>query len=138
MTAAGTTERGQKHLPRQVGPSSAPGNVYFSCSSNCCASWSAMVSEVSKGRGNGWRQVQSDSQQPGNGGGKSRVDLPEAAQSPPPNTAAIYSKRRVTPQGCPGGSVVKNLPPTPGTWVRSLGQEDPLEKGMATRASILA
>ena len=24
------------------------------------------------------------------------------------------------------------------TWVRSLGQEDPLEKGMATHASILA
>ena len=25
-----------------------------------------------------------------------------------------------------------------GTWVRSLGQEDPLEKGMATHSSILA
>ena len=24
------------------------------------------------------------------------------------------------------------------TWVRSLGQEDPLEEGMATRSSILA
>ena len=24
------------------------------------------------------------------------------------------------------------------TWVRSLGQEDPLEKGMTTRSSILA
>ena len=27
---------------------------------------------------------------------------------------------------------------TPETWVRSLGQEDPLEKGMANHASILA
>ena len=34
--------------------------------------------------------------------------------------------------------MVKNLPATPETWVQSLGQEDPLEKGMATRASILA
>ena len=33
---------------------------------------------------------------------------------------------------------VKNLPAVPETWVRSLGQEDPLEKGMATHSSILA
>ena len=29
----------------------------------------------------------------------------------------------------PGGSVVKNPPTMQETWVRSLGQEDPLEKG---------
>ena len=28
--------------------------------------------------------------------------------------------------------MVKNLPAVQETWVRSLGQEDPLEKGMAT------
>ena len=33
---------------------------------------------------------------------------------------------------------VKNLPTTQETGVRSLGQEDPLEKGMATYSSILA
>ena len=33
---------------------------------------------------------------------------------------------------------VKNLPATQETWVRSLGQEDPLEEEMATRLSILA
>ena len=33
---------------------------------------------------------------------------------------------------------VKNLPAVQKTWVLSLGQEDPLEKGMATRSSILA
>ena len=33
---------------------------------------------------------------------------------------------------------VKNLSTMQGTWVRSLGQEDPLEKGMATHSSILA
>ena len=33
---------------------------------------------------------------------------------------------------------VKNLPAMQETWVRSLGQEDGLEKGMATRSSILA
>ena len=27
--------------------------------------------------------------------------------------------------------IVKNLPAVQGTWVLSLGQEDPLEKGMA-------
>ena len=33
---------------------------------------------------------------------------------------------------------VKDLPAMQGTWVRSLGQEDPLAKGMATHFSILA
>ena len=33
---------------------------------------------------------------------------------------------------------VKNLPAMQETWVRSLGWEDPLEKGMATYSSILA
>ena len=34
--------------------------------------------------------------------------------------------------------MVKNLPAVQETWVRSLGQEDPLEKEMATHFSILA
>ena len=33
---------------------------------------------------------------------------------------------------------VKNLPAMQETWVQSLGQEDPLEKEMATHSSILA
>ena len=33
---------------------------------------------------------------------------------------------------------VKNVPSVQETWVRSLGWEDPLEKGMATHSSILA
>ena len=40
--------------------------------------------------------------------------------------------------GFPGGSVVKNLPAMQETQVQSLGQEDPLEKAMATHSSILA
>ena len=38
----------------------------------------------------------------------------------------------------PGGSVVKNLPAMQEMWVQSLGQEDPLEKEMATCSSIPA
>ena len=34
--------------------------------------------------------------------------------------------------------MVKNLPAMQVTWVRSLGQEDPLEKSMATHSSVLA
>ena len=34
--------------------------------------------------------------------------------------------------------MVKNLLAMQKTWVRSLGGEDPLEKGMATHSSILA
>ena len=33
---------------------------------------------------------------------------------------------------------LKNLPETQETWVRSLGQEDSMEKGMTTHPSILA
>ena len=38
----------------------------------------------------------------------------------------------------PVAQMVKNLPTMRGTWVQSLGREDPLEKGMATHFSILA
>ena len=34
--------------------------------------------------------------------------------------------------------IVKNLPAIPETWVRSLCQEDSLEKGMTTHSIILA
>ena len=34
--------------------------------------------------------------------------------------------------------VIKNPPATWESWVRSLGQEDPLEKGMATQSNLLA
>ena len=40
--------------------------------------------------------------------------------------------------GFPGGSVIKNLPVMQEMWVRSLGQEDPLEKEMASHSRILA
>ena len=33
---------------------------------------------------------------------------------------------------------IKNPPAMQKTWVRSLGQEDPLEKGMVTHTSVLA
>ena len=38
----------------------------------------------------------------------------------------------------PGGSVVKNPSEMQESWVRAVGWEDPLEKGMATQSSILA
>ena len=39
--------------------------------------------------------------------------------------------------GFPGGSVVKNHLPMQEMWVRSLGQKDSLEEGMATHSNIL-
>ena len=41
-------------------------------------------------------------------------------------------------EGFPSGSTVKNLPAMQEMQVQSLGQEDPLEEGMATHSSILA
>ena len=40
--------------------------------------------------------------------------------------------------GFPDGSMVRIQLPMQETWVQSLGQEDPLEKGMATHSSLLA
>ena len=40
--------------------------------------------------------------------------------------------------GSPGGSDNKEPACNAETWVRSLGREDPLEKGMATHSNILA
>ena len=42
------------------------------------------------------------------------------------------------PEGFPSSSAVKNLPTKQETRIQSLGQEDPLEKEMATYSSILA
>ena len=52
-----------------------------------------------------------------------------------------YLLSKLKPLGIPSGSVVKNLPvmqELQETQVLSLGQEDPLEEGMATHSSILA
>ena len=53
----------------------------------------------------------------------------------------IYILSVYTYIGFPGGSVVKNTPAMQEpqeTQVRSLGQEDPLEEGIASYSSILA
>ena len=55
-----------------------------------------------------------------------------------PSVLAIVNSAALNIGGYPGGSVVKNLPAVQETQVGSLGQEDPLEKGMATQSSILA
>ena len=50
----------------------------------------------------------------------------------------IYIERVVCTWASLVAQKVKNLPAVHETWVRSLGQEDPLEKGMTTHSSILA
>ena len=50
-----------------------------------------------------------------------------------------YSFHLCMPPGLPWvAQTVKNLPAMQETWVRSLGWEDLLEKGMTTHSSILA
>ena len=50
----------------------------------------------------------------------------------------INNKTLTVCKDFPGGSVVKNLPAVRETWVCSLGQEDPLNKEMATHSSMLS
>ena len=45
---------------------------------------------------------------------------------------------RENTEGLPCGSVGKNPPAEWETWIRTLGWEDPLEKGTDTHSSILA
>ena len=59
----------------------------------------------------------------------------------PLTTQFLNFRKHYDLTGFPGGSAVKNLPAMQElqeTWVRSLGQEDPLEEGITTHSSILA
>ena len=60
--------------------------------------------------------------------------IPESGRSPEEGTGypLQYSWASLVAQ------LVRNLPAMQETWVRSLGWEDPLEKGTATHSSILA
>ena len=50
----------------------------------------------------------------------------------------FFFLRYLENRGFPGGSVAKNPPAMQERWVRSLGQEDPLEQEMANHSNILA
>ena len=56
----------------------------------------------------------------------------------PPQTDPIRVSGLGTEQVSLVAQLVKNPPAMRETWVRSLGREDPLEKGKATHSSILA
>ena len=61
---------------------------------------------------------------------------------PSPLWQEVFSGKSLLPRASLVAQSVKNLPAMwetwQKTWVRSLGQEDPLEEGMATHSSILA
>ena len=73
------------------------------------------------------------------------ISFPTHCAPAPPFPSLVPSvKERVTVlcqnmnhMGFPGGSVVENPPAMYETQVQSLGQEDPLEEGMATHSSSL-
>ena len=50
----------------------------------------------------------------------------------------LINKNIFEPRASLVAQMVKNPPAMQETWVRSMGWEDPLEKGMATHSSILA
>ena len=54
------------------------------------------------------------------------------------STVADLAKAAASRRQASGGSAGKYLPAMPEIQVQSLGQEDPLEKGMATHSSTLA
>ena len=53
-------------------------------------------------------------------------------------TVVIYIYQSITLWASLAAQRVENVPAMGETWVQSLGWEDPLEEGMATRSSILA
>ena len=92
---------------------------------------------------------QSGSRQTGRGGtSRAQPCSPALRPSFIKGNLVIFSWPSLLPtEGFPGGSdskesawkkKKKNLPAVGETWVRSLGQEDPLEKGTAAHLSILA
>ena len=64
--------------------------------------------------------------------GHKELDITEVAYHACTHMCNTYFRASLMAQ------MVKNLPAMQKTWVQSLGQEDPLEKGMATHSSILA
>ena len=62
---------------------------------------------------------------------------------PPQSSISLLEERRSGTESLShpiwslGAQMEKNLPAMQETWVQSLGQEDPLEKGMATHSCIL-
>ena len=54
-----------------------------------------------------------------------------------PDPGAAFGILFVDPRASLVAQMVRNLPAMQDSWVRSLGREDPLEKGMATHSSIL-
>ena len=64
--------------------------------------------------------------------------LPDQGLNPENSQEIIFKCKYVSNKASLMAQRVKNLPVMWKTWVRSLGQEDPLEKGMAAHSSILA
>ena len=55
-----------------------------------------------------------------------------------PAVKHIFWQKLAVSWASPVAQMVKKLPTMQDTWIRSLGWEDPMEKGMATHSSILA
>ena len=56
---------------------------------------------------------------------------------PPPNPCKLFEEMYSFLWASVVAQLVKNMPTMQETQVQSLGEEDPLEKGMATHSSIL-
>ena len=87
------------------------------------------------GRGGRWQDRWAGRQR-----GQVGKDQPPYAPSASLEMESSQPPPRPPPSSCPRmvTHTIKNLPAMWGTWVLSLGQEDSLEKGMATHSSILA
>ena len=66
------------------------------------------------------------------------VALPEKRKTAGSQTVTAQLHETYTLRASLGAQRVQNLPAVWETWVRLLGQEDSLEKGMVTHSSILA
>ena len=64
--------------------------------------------------------------------------LPDQGLNPENSKGIIFKCKYVSNKASLMAQMVKNLPVMWETWVQSLGQEDPLQKGMAAHSSILA
>ena len=67
-----------------------------------------------------------------------QANIPRVWQMQPSSRTGIRKKEVLCYWSSLVTQLVKNLPAMQETWVRSLGWEDPLEEGMATRSGTLA
>ena len=118
----------------------SPPNTYFTCSITFCVCGGSSSAKL-KGQGlvtGHWSLRPNLNLWPGAETLLQAITWPRPPKFTTTRLASVCSCINMHAKYHFPGDLVKTMPAMQETWVQSLGQEDPLEKGMATHSTILA